>query len=104
MIRKDLATRIEESEEIVRFVRNEYAAGTATDSLIIKLDERFSYQLVGQRSFTELFGAVPKTMVGTELLNGFERRNRLLFAKLLRNFDMMAESLQNLRSKISSPK
>lgn len=104
LIRKDLATRIEESEEIVRFVRNEYAAGTATDSLIIKLDERFSYQLVGQRSFAELFGAVPKSMVGSELLNGFERRNRLLFAQLLRNFDMMAESLQNLRTKISSPK
>ena len=95
-IRKDLTTRIEESEEITQFVRNELRSGKASGHIIAALDERFSYQLKGQRSFKELFAAVPESMLEEEISKGFSRRNKLLFAKLLTYYDGVASTLKSI--------
>ena len=97
-IRRDLANRIEESEELTRFVVSELGKGHTCHEVIKALDRRFTYQLAGQKSFTELFAAVPESMLEDEISKGFSRRNRMLFDKLLKYYDDVARTLQALQS------
>ena len=95
-IRRDLVTRIEESDEITGFVLAELQLGKSCESAIKGMDQRFSYQLSGQRSFQELFSGVPRSMLEEELSKGFSRRNKMLFAKLLAHYSDLASTLKSL--------
>ena len=95
-IRMDLITRVEESDEITAFVVGELQAGKTCEAVIEAMDQRFSYQLSGQRSFRELFAEVPKAMLEEELTKGFTRRNKMLFAKLLDHYSDLAGTLKSL--------
>ncbi len=97
-IRRDLATRIEESEEITQFVLVELGKGHSCVQVIAAMDQRFTYQLSGQKSFRELFAAVPESMLEDEISKGFSRRNQMLFAKLLKYYDGVAHTLRALQS------
>jgi|GEM_PF-2701016 len=97
-IRRDLAVRIEESDEITHFVAAELGKGVPCAKVIAAMDKRFTYQLAGQKSFKELFAAVPESMLEDELSKGFSRRNQRLFAKLLKYYDGVERTLGALQS------